>query len=863
MDRPLPSGTLTLMFTDIEGSSRLWDTHRSGMAEALTQHNEILRKAIAERAGLVVKDKGDGFFAVFVAADEAVRCAVEIQQQVHRAEWPADTGRLKIRMALHTGSVADESGDYHGPVVNRVARLEGTAHGDQVVVSEITRTLALDGLPADVSFRDLGVVSLRGMDRPERVYQLVAPELPDVFPPLRTESGGGVALPAYPTSFVGRESDRQSIEEMFAADHARLVTLLGPGGIGKTRLAVETARQVGESLDGGSYFVDLARISDPADVGLAIAEAVGAHPEGTASPVSMAAARLGRTTMLVLDNFEHVQTAATTVAELLDASGSVQLIATSRSPLHIRGEQVYRVEPLGSASGNGSLPPAAALFYERAAGHGVDLQRDGSEAEAVRRIVERLDGLPLAIELVAARTRLIGIAELESMLDESLDAFGSGAADLPDRQRTIRSTIGWSLQTLSDSQHDLFTRLSVFPAGATLAQLEAVTERSKAALLDDVGALVDNSLVNVVTGLPGGTRYRQLVLMRDYGGELLAEAGQVDETMGRLLDYYQSIATDLGAQLQISEDSHRATSADHANLAEVMSWSLEHDRVDDMVEFVGDIWVYWFNGDLASKAVQWVERAVPLLDSVKLDWLVGFFALQAGDFETAHEKLASSLVAFSQTGHDEWVGRCQFFLAMMAEDTDEAERLASEAIAVFDGGIPGADLFMAKLMQSVALQSRGQVEESIQIRRSLVDWANERQFLTMIAWSEWNLALALLADDQDAAAAEHNQRSLEHMADAGYQEGVASAADVAAAIKIRSGDLEEGLRILGGAESIWQAIASYRWPESAQATAEALDMARQALGEEADRLLAEGRQLSIEQLAELASIARSSARSRF
>ena len=347
MDGPLPSGTLTLMFTDIEGSSRLWDTHRSGMAEALTQHNEILRSAITGCGGRIVKDKGDGFFAVFLAADEAVRCAVEIQQQIQRANWPADTGRLKVRMALHTGALANESGDYHGPVVNRVARLEGIAHGDQVVVSEITRTLASEGLPDDVSFRDLGLVSLRGMERPERVYQLVAPELPDEFPPLRTESGGGVALPAYPTSFVGRESDRESIEEMFAVDQARLVTLLGPGGIGKTRLAVETARQVGESLDGGSYFVDLARISDPADVGLAIAEAVGAHPEGTASPVTMAAARLGRTTMLVLDNFEHVQSAALTVAELLEASPSVRLIATSRSPLHIRGEQPERVVASG------------------------------------------------------------------------------------------------------------------------------------------------------------------------------------------------------------------------------------------------------------------------------------------------------------------------------------------------------------------------------------------------------------------------------------------------------------------------------------------------------------------------------------
>ena len=289
MASSLPSGTITLLFSDIEGSSRLWDTHRSEMAEALTAHNGLMTQAISKNGGVVVKDKGDGFFAAFTAADRAVGCALDAQRALQTASWPEVIGSIKVRMALHTGITASEDDDYHGPVVNRVARLEGIAHGGQVLVSEATKSLVEDALPDETALLDLGSHSLRGMERPERVYQLTAPDLPADFPPLRTDAGGGIALPTYPTSFVGRSSEQRSIREMFTGHDGQLVTLLGPGGIGKTRLAVETARSIADELVGGAFFVDLTRISNVEDVGLAIAEAVGAHPEGTASNVALAA----------------------------------------------------------------------------------------------------------------------------------------------------------------------------------------------------------------------------------------------------------------------------------------------------------------------------------------------------------------------------------------------------------------------------------------------------------------------------------------------------------------------------------------------------------------------------------------------
>jgi predicted ATPase/class 3 adenylate cyclase len=855
MTDSLPSGTVTLLFTDIEGSSLLWDTHRAEMSGALRQHNELLTGSISGNDGIVVKDKGDGFFAVFSSAEGAVVCALESQRALSAAAWPDPIDTIKVRMAIHSGTVENEDGDYRGPVVNRVARLEGIAHGGQVLISDATRGLVADVLPPDVSLRELGSYTLRGMERPERVFQLAAPDLPDDFPALRTDGGGGVALPSYPTSFVGRSGEQAAIDDLFETADARLVTLLGPGGIGKTRLAVETAREIGGRLAGGVFFADLARISSAGDVGLAIAEAVGAHTEGTASPVALAAARISRPTLLVLDNFEHVQEAATTVAELIDGSAKVRLIATSRAPLRISGERIFPVEPLGSGNGNGSMPPAVALFYERVAGYGVYLAEDGPEAESARAIVRRLDGLPLAIELVAARTRLLGIAELEAMLARSLDALGSGAADVPERQKTIRSTIEWSLQALTLEQRRLFAQLSVFPAGATFSQLSAVAGPDRDGdLLDDLTALVDNSLVNVARDLPGGTRNRQLVLLRDYGAELLEQAGESNVVMGRLVDHYRSTSPELGRRIQTSEIPHDEIRADHANLVAAMVWSLDHDRIAEMVDVVCNTWVYWFNGDLAVNAAEWVAKADPLLDSTKLDWLNGFFALQAGRVETAVGRLMLAREGFEEVGDSEWVARSNIFIAMITQDPEAGRSMAAAAVAHLEPYEPGVDLFMARLILSTFSLALGDIDRATQVREDLLAWAETRDYLTLIAWAEWNLALAYLAGDRVDEADRHNRSALDRMVLAGYQEGVASAADLVAVIEIKRGNTEQGLRVLGGAESVWKAVGTFRWPESTAEAEAALATARESLGEaETERCLAEGRALSLEDLIELIS----------
>ncbi len=854
MTDSLPSGTITLLFTDIEDSSRMWDDHRSDMAMALAEHNSVLIDAISGNGGVVVKDKGDGFFAAFPAADQAVTCALSAQRSLRAIDWPEAIGALKVRMAIHTGAIESEKGDYHGPVVNRVARLEAIAHGGQVLVSEATRALVVDRLPDGSSLLDLGVHTLRGMERPERVFQVTAPGLPEEFPPLVNTASRGVALPVYPTSFVGRSSAVQAIGDLFD-DPGRLVTLLGPGGIGKTRLAVETARGMADEFAGGAFFVDLARFADVEDVGFAMAEAVGAHPEGTASIVTLAAARMTRPTLLVLDNFEHLAPAATTVAELLELAREARVIVTSRTPLRIRGERIFPVEPLSSQNGDGSASAAVELFYERAASLGVVLDDEGTDAKAVRSIVRRLDGLPLAIELVAARTRLVGVVELDVMLAGSLDAVGSGAADSPDRQRTIRSTIDWSLQALTDNQRSLFARLSVFPAGATLTQLDHVAGPDiDGDLLEELAALVDNSLVNVARDQPGGTRYRQLALLRDYGAELLGQSGDTDLVMGRLVDYYVDIAPEQGRRIQISDTVEKEIRVDHASWMTAMNWSLSHHRIADMSEVLCHVWVYWFNGDHASDGAQWVAKADSQLNTARLDWLAGFFAFQAADYEEAVNRLMSALGRFEESGDTEWTAMSQSFAGALFEDLDAGRQMLEEALVHFGEKDFSVSGFLVKMFLSVNSQMRGDPDTALRMREELLSACKAADYKVLIGWSEWQVALALVAVGRIDDAEDHNRLGLAQMVAGGYQEGIAAGADLVAVIKFHRAELERALNLIGGANAVLATIGAFRWPEQAFAVGEVITGARKKLGDtETDRLLAEGQNLSLESLVELAT----------
>ena len=844
----LPTGAVTLLFTDIEASTAKWESHPAEMSEALRTHNEVLRATIEGARGIVVKDKGDGFFAAFEHPVDGVDAAVTCQRSLQTVEWPAGLGELKVRMALHTGPVEVSADDYHGPTVNRVARLEGLAHGGQVLVSDATRAMTEDHLAEGISFTDLGLHRLRGLDRAERVHQLIGEGLPSDFPPLPTSAAAGVPLPEFPTTFVGRDDEISAISGLLRDN--RLVTLLGPGGIGKTRLAVEAARSAGSSFPGGVVFVDLAPATED-DVGAAIADGAGAHLEGRASVASVVAARAKEPTLMVLDNFEHVQATAPIVADVISEARALSVLATSRSPIHIRGERVYRVAPLAAQS-NGTMAPAVRLFYDRAESFGAAIDESGPDRRSVEEICARVDGLPLAIELVAARTRLLGVRELAERLSRSLDTIGGGAADLPERQRTIRATIDWSLRSLTSSQQRLFDALSVYPAGASLEFVEVVYDGDD--VFEDLAALVDSSLISAATGLPGGTRYRQLVPMREYAASRLADEGRTDVVMGKVVDAYRERAAALERRLSVGPDAERELEIDHANLLAAMRWSLDGGRAEDMADALSDIWVYWFNGDKAAPAIEWVSQADRLVDSPRLDWLVGFFAFQSGDYETSTRRMMAAAEAFEASGERDWLARAWIFAGVLAEDLDEGKEMLTAAVDYFTEQGLDVNRYVALIFLSANSVQRGEQELALAQRRELLARAQQADYSILIAWARWNLALSLFATGDIDETARQNELCLRQMADDHYQEGVASSAAIAALVAIARGDHERGLRLVGGTEAIWDNLEVITWPELARLQEEQIDQLRADIGDAAvDALIEEGKRLSFDGVVDLAS----------
>ncbi len=461
----LPTGTVTLMFTDIEGSTRLLRSLGDDYGRLLRAHRAILREAVAGNGGVEFGTEGDACFLAFGSAAAALAAAAEAQVALAAADWPGGA-RPRVRMGVHTGSPVVVDDDYVGIDVHRAARICSAAHGGQVLVSGATRDAAEPG-PGQ-ALRDLGHHRLKDLDRPEHLFQLVAAGLAEDFPPPRslpTPSN----LPAVPTSFVGREAELAEASELLARPGVRLLTLTGPGGAGKTRLALETGRALAPRFPDGVWFVPLAPVTDPARVGLAVVEALRlTNPAGRDSIDVVADGVRDWAALLLLDNFEHVAEACGWVGELLGRAPRVRVLATSRIVLGLTGEHDYPVRPLPSEE-------AATLFVQRAQAVRPHFAPDGDGGQAaVADICARLDGLPLAIELAAARLRLLSLDDLRRGLTERLPLLTSRARDLPERQRTLRNTIDWSYRLLAPDEQALLRRLSVFVGGWTWESAEAV-----------------------------------------------------------------------------------------------------------------------------------------------------------------------------------------------------------------------------------------------------------------------------------------------------------------------------------------------------------------------------------------------------
>ena len=554
----IPTGTVTLLFTDIEGSTRLWEAEPDAMAVALRRHDEILRGAIESSGGYVFKTVGDAFCAAFAAAGKALQAVLAAQRELTAQQWPTSRP-VRVRMGLHTGVCEERDADYFGPVVNRAARLEAVAHGGQVLISAATAellsgALASSEVESGTALRDLGLHRLKDLGRPEQIFQLEAEFLQATFPELASLDNPELPnnLPAMLSAFVGRETELAAVREQIR--QARLLTLTGAGGSGKTRLALQAAAEL-IGTPGGVWLAELAPLTDGGQVAGTMAAVLGITDHGGSSATSaIVQALAGQDSVIVLDNCEHlIDAAAKFCDEVIRHCPKVRFLATSREPLGIDGERVYRVPSMSlpernaETAGELAASDAVLLFVERAQRHKPSFVLDDPSVPLVATICLRLDGIPLALELAAARLSSMSLAQIAGRLDQRFRLLTGGSRNAMPRQQTLQATVDWSFGLLHPAERDTLTRLSVFSGGFDLEAAEAIcTSTTVDALdvLDLLGSLVDKSLV-VADHTRDSVRYRLLETVRQYSAqELLRAAGDdgVLQVRERHADYYLELA---------------------------------------------------------------------------------------------------------------------------------------------------------------------------------------------------------------------------------------------------------------------------------------------------------------------------------
>src|SRR5215218_1210700 len=602
---PQASRTLTFLFTDLEGSTRLWEQFPREMKDALERHDAIMRAAVEGSNGQVVKGTGDGFMAVFPSARDAASACLSAQHGLEREPW-GETGALRVRMGLHTGVAETRGSDYFGPTVIRAARLMAVGHGGQVLLSAAAAALIVDELPDAATLRDLGEHRLKDLGRPERVFQLVHPGLVSDFPPLKTPTRAR-NLPTQASAFVGRATELKQIDGHLGDGAVRMLTLVGPGGTGKTRLALRAAAEHADRFADGVFFVDLSAVRDTESVLTAIASAVGLNETTGESLLAELTRQLHEhRALLVLDNFEQVTAAATTVLQLLQGCPGLQLLVTSREALRVRDEHVLSVPPL-------SLPPADArrpsadqlaqfeavqLFAERAQAARPDFHLTDDNAPAVAEICLRLDGLPLAIELATARINLFSPEALRERLGDRLKLLRGGARDLPARQQTLRATIEWSYQLLEPAEQRLFELLSMF-SGARFEAVEAVVGEVDGAgepgvdPLDGLASLLDKSLVRFADQGDGEPRLTMLETIKEYAAERLRDLPEFSAAAHRAhAAYFADFAQRQWQHLtgERRESALAAMAADAENLRTAWRYWVGEGDLDQLNRLVDSVW---------------------------------------------------------------------------------------------------------------------------------------------------------------------------------------------------------------------------------------------------------------------------------
>jgi predicted ATPase/class 3 adenylate cyclase/DNA-binding CsgD family transcriptional regulator len=764
--RDLPTGTVTMLFTDIEGSTRLLQQTGEHYASVLTECRRVLRAAFHEHRGHEVDTQGDAFFVAFARATDAISAAVAAQRALATHSWPHNMA-VRVRMGIHTGEPSLVTEGYVGMDVRYAARIMSAGHGGQVLLSQTTRELVEHDRPDGVSLRDLGEHRLKDLQRPGRLYQLVIADLPAEFPPLKTLDVSPNNLPVQFTPLIGREQEVAAVQNLLHREDVCLVTLTGPGGTGKTRLGLQVAAELSDLFPDGVYFVNLAPISDSEFVVPTIAQALSFR-EVTGQPLldHLKGELQQKQLLLLLDNFEQVVSAAPQLVDLLAACPKLKLLVTSREVLHVRAEHEFAVTPMALPDLT-HLPvlaelaryAAVTLFIERARAARPDFQVTTANAWAIAAICVHLDGLPLAIELAAVWIKLLPPQALLVRLDQRLQVLTSGARDAPVRQQSLRNTIAWSYELLHAEEQRLFRRLSVFVGGCTLETIEAVYTTlgdASGQVIDGVASLIDKNLLLQTAQEEEESRLVMLESIREFGLERLTSSGEREAIQQAHADYYLRLSEDAEPQLWGPRQVRclQRLEQEHGNLRAALQWLLEQGDATQSIEkslrLGAALRSFWMIRGYYSEGRTFLEQALARSEGIEATvrakglWAATTMANFQGDNDRAEALSKESLTLHRQLGDRRGVAYALYYLGGLSAfrgDLAAARSLEEEALALRrevgnKQDIAWSLYYLAGLVSKQGEYSRGRalVEESLALFRELGNIRGIAVSLISLAW---------------------------------------------------------------------------------------------------------------------------------